>query len=140
VVLGLGVATFVPDNGVTAISVGDVDGVKIAGLLIDGRHDQLAAAGRGRPERLVGQPRGQPDRAVGRALPPRRRDRRQGHPVAGGQQQQRDHRRHLDLAADHDDNNGTAGWNTNTGANALVVNGNNVTAYGLFASTTSSTR
>ncbi|MFB6778840.1 discoidin domain-containing protein [Streptomyces sp. NPDC056352] len=35
VVLGLGLATIIPDNGVTAIKVGDVDGVKLAGLLID---------------------------------------------------------------------------------------------------------
>jgi hypothetical protein len=35
VVLGLGYATIVPDNGVTAMKVGDVDGVKLAGLLID---------------------------------------------------------------------------------------------------------
>ncbi|WP_285569043.1 discoidin domain-containing protein [Streptomyces sp. RTGN2] len=35
VVLGLGLATIIPDNGVTAIKVGDVDGVKLAGLLVD---------------------------------------------------------------------------------------------------------
>ncbi|WP_328581038.1 RICIN domain-containing protein [Streptomyces sp. NBC_00370] len=35
VVLGLGLATLVPDNGITAVKVADVDGVKIAGLLID---------------------------------------------------------------------------------------------------------
>ncbi|MFE0460066.1 discoidin domain-containing protein [Kitasatospora sp. NPDC058965] len=35
VVLGLGLATIVPDNGVTALQVGDVNGVKLAGLLID---------------------------------------------------------------------------------------------------------
>ncbi|WP_406454442.1 coagulation factor 5/8 type domain-containing protein [Streptomyces sp. NBC_00876] len=35
VVLGLGLATIIPDNGVTAINVGDVDGVKLAGLLVD---------------------------------------------------------------------------------------------------------
>ncbi|MFG3053110.1 discoidin domain-containing protein [Kitasatospora sp. NPDC048239] len=35
VVLGLGLATVVPDNGVTAIKVADVDGVKLAGLLVD---------------------------------------------------------------------------------------------------------
>ncbi|MEU6894826.1 discoidin domain-containing protein [Streptomyces sp. NPDC046557] len=35
VVLGLGLATIVPDNGVTAMRVADVDGVKLAGLLID---------------------------------------------------------------------------------------------------------
>ncbi|MFJ3304089.1 coagulation factor 5/8 type domain-containing protein [Streptomyces sp. NPDC086549] len=35
VVLGLGYATIVPDNGVTALRVADVDGVRLAGLLID---------------------------------------------------------------------------------------------------------
>ena len=35
VVLGLGYATLVPDNGVTALRVADVDGVRLAGLLID---------------------------------------------------------------------------------------------------------
>ncbi|MDH6121761.1 hypothetical protein ABH930_002960 [Kitasatospora sp. GAS204A] len=35
VVLGLGFATIVPDNGVTAMAVSDVDGVKLAGLLFD---------------------------------------------------------------------------------------------------------
>ncbi|HBF80702.1 MAG TPA: coagulation factor 5/8 type domain-containing protein [Streptomyces sp.] len=35
VALGLGLATIIPDNGVTALKVGDVDGVKVAGLLVD---------------------------------------------------------------------------------------------------------
>ncbi|MCP3754493.1 discoidin domain-containing protein [Streptomyces sp. TBY4] len=35
VVLGLGLATVIPDNGVTAMKVADVDGVKLAGFLID---------------------------------------------------------------------------------------------------------
>ncbi|MFH9196497.1 coagulation factor 5/8 type domain-containing protein [Streptomyces anulatus] len=35
VALGLGLATIIPDNGVTAIRVGDVSGVKLAGLLVD---------------------------------------------------------------------------------------------------------
>ncbi|HEY5662104.1 MAG TPA: hypothetical protein VIR59_15075, partial [Gaiellaceae bacterium] len=35
VVLGLGFATLVPENGITALSVADVKGVKIAGLLFD---------------------------------------------------------------------------------------------------------
>ncbi|GHF91194.1 hypothetical protein GCM10018790_80400 [Kitasatospora xanthocidica] len=35
VVLGLGLATLVPDNGVTAVQVADVDGVRLAGLLVD---------------------------------------------------------------------------------------------------------
>ncbi|WP_329159257.1 coagulation factor 5/8 type domain-containing protein [Streptomyces anulatus] len=35
VALGLGLATIIPGNGVTAIKVGDVSGVKLAGLLVD---------------------------------------------------------------------------------------------------------
>ncbi|PRH76353.1 coagulation factor 5/8 type domain-containing protein [Streptomyces solincola] len=35
VVLGLGYATIIPDNGVTAMKVADVDGVRLAGFLID---------------------------------------------------------------------------------------------------------
>ncbi|MFJ1749328.1 coagulation factor 5/8 type domain-containing protein [Streptomyces sp. NPDC088116] len=35
VVLGLGYATLVPDNGATAMKVADVDGVRLAGFLID---------------------------------------------------------------------------------------------------------
>ncbi|MGV9887975.1 discoidin domain-containing protein [Streptomyces sp. NPDC003395] len=35
VVLGLGLATLVPDNGIDALHVADVDGVKLAGFLID---------------------------------------------------------------------------------------------------------
>jgi hypothetical protein len=35
VVLGLGLATPVPDDGVTALDIADLDGVKVAGLLVD---------------------------------------------------------------------------------------------------------
>ncbi|MER7200362.1 coagulation factor 5/8 type domain-containing protein [Streptomyces sp. CB01635] len=35
VVLGLGYATLIPDNGVTAVKTADVDGVRLAGFLID---------------------------------------------------------------------------------------------------------
>ncbi|MFI1197894.1 coagulation factor 5/8 type domain-containing protein [Streptomyces sp. NPDC020883] len=35
VVLGLGYATLIPDNGVTALKTADVDGIRLAGLLID---------------------------------------------------------------------------------------------------------
>ncbi|MEF9886110.1 discoidin domain-containing protein [Streptomyces sp. P9-A4] len=35
IVLGLGLATIVPDNGVTAVKVADVDGVRLAGFLVD---------------------------------------------------------------------------------------------------------
>ncbi|MFI0186736.1 discoidin domain-containing protein [Streptomyces sp. NPDC017082] len=48
VVLGLGLATLVPDNGVDAMHVADVDGVKLAGFLIDAgsvRSDTLLRIG-----------------------------------------------------------------------------------------------
>ena len=35
IVLGLGLATIIPDNGVTAMKVADVDGVRLAGFLVD---------------------------------------------------------------------------------------------------------
>ncbi|MFJ5210114.1 coagulation factor 5/8 type domain-containing protein [Streptomyces nigra] len=35
VVLGLGYATLIPDGGVTAVKVADVDGVRLAGFLVD---------------------------------------------------------------------------------------------------------
>ncbi|MFF8871627.1 coagulation factor 5/8 type domain-containing protein [Streptomyces massasporeus] len=35
VVLGLGYATLIPDNGVTVLKVADVDGVRLAGFLVD---------------------------------------------------------------------------------------------------------
>ncbi|WP_406467351.1 coagulation factor 5/8 type domain-containing protein [Streptomyces hirsutus] len=35
VVLGLGYATLIPDNGATALQVADVDGVRLAGFLVD---------------------------------------------------------------------------------------------------------
>ncbi|WP_331769648.1 discoidin domain-containing protein (plasmid) [Embleya sp. NBC_00888] len=35
IVLGLGLATIIPDNGVAAMKVADVDGVRLAGFLID---------------------------------------------------------------------------------------------------------
>lgn len=48
VVLGLGLATIVPDNGVDAMHVADVDGVRLAGFLIDAgstRSDTLLQIG-----------------------------------------------------------------------------------------------
>ncbi|MFB6842329.1 discoidin domain-containing protein [Streptomyces sp. NPDC056361] len=35
IVLGLGLATIIPDNGVAAMKVADVDGVRLAGFLVD---------------------------------------------------------------------------------------------------------
>ena len=95
VVLGLGLATLVPDNGVTAISVADVNGVKHRGPAVRRRHHQLAVAGAGRPGRLGRGPRRRPDRAVRRVLPASAAPSvGKATAVAGRQQRQRDRRRH----------------------------------------------
>ena len=130
VVLGLGMATLQPDNGTSAITVADVDGVKLGGLLID--------AGAVNSPVLV--QIGTPGSTANHAANPTSL-----HDVfvriGGGS--------HLGKAtvslqvnsnnvigdhmwlwrADHGDQ---VGWNVNTAANGLVVNGNDVTMYGLF--------
>ena len=129
VVLGLGFATFVPDNGVVAMKVADVDGVKLAGLLFD--------AGPVSSPVLVeiGTPRSTIDHAadpvslhdvfmrVGGAGPGK---------AALGLRVNSNNVLIDDIwlwRADHGDG---VGWNVNTADNGLIVNGNNVTAYGLF--------
>ena len=127
--LGLGLATLVPDGGVSAIDVDDVDGVTLAGLLIEAGPTnspvlvQIGPAGSSirhssNPTLLsdffvrVG------GAGVGRAT---RSLEINSHDVIGD---------HLWLwRADH--GNGV-GWTSNTAANGLVVNGNDVTMYGLF--------
>ncbi|HEX2290822.1 MAG TPA: discoidin domain-containing protein, partial [Pseudonocardiaceae bacterium] len=129
VVLGLGLATLIPETGLPAVTVSDVDGVKVAGLLID-------AGSVNSPVLMeVGPPGSSASHAanptslhdvffrvggahVGRATVSLRIN---SHDVIG------DHT--WIWRGDH----GTGvGWTVNTGANGLVVNGNNVTMYGLF--------
>ena len=91
VVLGLGLATLVPDNGVTAMKVADVDGVKIAGLLFDAGRGEFARVDADRAIRLTGGPLREPDVLARRVLADRR-----GGPSArrrqpARQQQQRHH-------------------------------------------------
>jgi len=131
VVLGLGLATLVPDNGITAISTADVDGTELAGLLID--------AGTTNSANLVQiGPAG--STADHSADPPQLSDVffRIGGATVGKATQSlviNSNNTIVDHTwiwrADHG-NGGTVGWNTNTADNGLVVNGNNVTAYGLF--------
>jgi hypothetical protein len=130
VVLGLGLATIVPDNGVTAISVSDVDGVKLAGLLVDAgtvNSQVLVEVGpAGSTANHTANPTSLHDvffriggtGALGRASVSLRVN---SNNVIGD---------HMWLwRADHGQN---VGWTQNTAANGLVVNGDNVTMYGLF--------
>ncbi|MEW1863162.1 MULTISPECIES: RICIN domain-containing protein [unclassified Streptomyces] len=130
VVLGLGLATLMPDNGVTAITTADVDGIDIAGLIV--------SAGTTNSSSLV--QIGPAGASASHAADPTTLQDvffRVGGDVAGKATQSlvvnSANTIGSDLwiwRADHG-NGGTVGWNTNTAANGLVVNGNNVTMYGL---------
>lgn len=129
VIYGFGYPTIVPENGVTAMKIADVNGVEIAGLLFDAgpvNSEELLQVG---PEdssadhadnpttlhdiffRVGGSHLGKAEISV---------EINSNHVIA-------DH--FWVWRADHGD---SVGWDVNTGANGLVVNGDNVTAYGLF--------
>ncbi len=132
VVLGLGIATLVPDGGIAAIKVDDVDGVEIAGLLIDAGTTSSAIL------MQVGDPESDADHSanptslhdvffrIGGAAAGRARTSLviNSNDVIGD---------HLWLwRADHGADDSHVGWTANTADTGLVVNGNDVTVYGLF--------
>jgi hypothetical protein len=129
VVLGLGLATLVPDDGITAMTVADVSGVQLAGLLIDAgttNSEQLLEMGpSGSSADHSGDPSSLHDvffrvggAGVGKATTSLTVN---SDDVIGD---------HLWIwRADHGDG---VGWNTNTADTGLVVNGDDVTMYGLF--------
>ncbi|MFJ3906436.1 RICIN domain-containing protein [Streptomyces sp. NPDC090025] len=129
VVLGLGLATLIPDNGITAMTVADVDGVKIAGLLFD-------AGTVTSPRLLELGPTG--STASHAANPSSLHDvyfRVGGAGVGKATTSlvvNSDH-----VIGDHmwiwrADHGSGVGWTTNTADTGLVVNGDDVTMYGLF--------
>lgn len=131
VVLGMGLATLVPDNGVTALSTADVDGIKIAGVLVDAGTANSRVLMRIGPDGSSARHTSDPvtlndvffrigGAATGRATQSL---------VVNTSDTIIDHT--WIWCADHG-NPGTVGWNTNTADTGLVVNGRNVTAYGLF--------
>jgi hypothetical protein len=131
VVLGLGLATFVPDGGVDAVHVADVDGVRLAGVLLDAGTTNsnilLQVGPAGSTASHAANPTVLSDVFV-----------RIGGSIAGKATisvQINSNNVIGDHAwiwrADHG-NGGTVGWTVNTARNGLVVNGNEVTFYGLF--------
>ncbi len=129
VVLGLGFATLVPNNGAVTMAVADVSGVKITGLLFD-------AGPKTSPALLkVGKKDGHESNP---ADPTTLSDVffRIGGATAGSAT--------VSLVVHSDDvilddiwawraDHGTGvGWTANTADTGLIVNGDNVTAYGLF--------
>jgi hypothetical protein len=131
IVMGMGYATLRPAAGNAVITTADVDGVKLAHIFVD--------AGEINSPVLVqiGPPGSNANHA---ANPITIHDLfiRVGGATLGRASvslQINSHNTLLDHAwlwrADHG-NAGTVGWDINTAANGLVVNGDNVTAYGLF--------
>jgi hypothetical protein len=131
VVLGLGFATLRANNGVTAMTVADVDGVILAGLLFDAGEANspvlLEVGPNGSRASHAGNPTSLHDvffrvggAAVGRASVNLR---------VNSSDTIVDHT--WIWRADHGVNQ-SVGWKINISANGLVVNGNNVTVYGLF--------
>jgi hypothetical protein len=129
VVLGLGYATLVPDNGVTPMKVADVDGVKLAGLLFD-------AGTTNSPSLLEVGPSG--SSASHAANPTTVQDVffRIGGAGPGSATNSLivnssnaiiDH-----IWAWRADHGAGVGWTTNKADTGLIVNGANVMAYGLF--------
>ena len=131
VVLGLGLATLVPQNGVVPMRVADVDGVKVAGIMFDACTTSSSVL------MEVGPNGSSADHA---ANPTSLHDVffRIGGSIAG--------KAGVSLQINSDDvigdhawiwradhgNGGTVGWSINTADNGLIVNGDDVTFYGLF--------
>ncbi|MEV4642477.1 discoidin domain-containing protein [Actinoplanes sp. NPDC049548] len=131
VVLGLGYATIIPDGGVTPMQVADVDGVKVAGLLFDAGTTNSANL-------LVVGPNGSSANHAGNPTTVQDVFFRIGGSIAGKATNSllvNSNNTIIDhiwaWRADHG-NAGTYGWTVNTADTGLIVNGQNVTAYGLF--------
>ncbi|MEW9702223.1 discoidin domain-containing protein [Paenibacillus sp. SI8] len=129
VILGIGMPTLIPDTGKAAMSVADVDGVKIAGLVYD-------AGPNNSPSLLEVGPTGSTNNHA--ANPTSLHDLffQEGGYIAGKNDTalviNSNH-----VIGDHfwlwrADHGAGAAWTNNVSKNGLIVNGNNVTLYGLF--------
>jgi len=129
VILGIGIATLEADNGVTAMTTADVDGVVIAGVLFDAGTTSspilLQVGPTGSSADHSANPATLSDvfvrvggAAVGKAATS---------VVVNSNNVIGD-----DLWIWRGDHSNGVGWTVNTAANGVIVNGNNVTMYGLF--------
>ncbi len=129
VVLGIGFPTLIPDNGVNAMSVADVDGVRLGGLLFDAgpvnSQSLLTVGTAGSTTSHAGNPTSIQDvffriggAGVGKAT---------NSLVVNSNDTIIDH-----IWAWRADHGSGVGWGTNTADTGLTVNGNNVEATGLF--------
>ena len=135
VVLGLGLATLLPLRGTAALTVADVPGVSVAGLLID-------AGPVSSPVLVdVGPPGASADHARDPTLLADLFFRVGGAAIGKAETCLRINSRHVIgdhlwiWRADHGDREGGrvhVGWDESTGEQGLVVDGDDVTIYGLF--------
>jgi hypothetical protein len=129
VVLGLGFPTLVPDNGGTALSTADVPGVKLAGLLVDaGTVNSDVLMQIGTPHAHKSDPNDPTSVQdvffrIGGATPGKATTSL----VVNSDDVILD-----DIWAWRADHGSGVGWTSNTADTGVVVNGNDVTAYGLF--------
>ena len=129
IVMGIGFATLKPTHGTAAITTADADGIILAGLLIDAGETKSPVLVEVGPEGSKSNHAKNPislhdmffrvgGAGVGRAVVNLRINSN-------------------DTIIDHTwiwraDHGAGVGWDSNLSTNGLVVNGNNVTAYGLF--------
>jgi len=130
VVLGLGFATLVPENGIVSMTVADEKGILISGMIFDAgatNSPALLQVGNGHPRsdqeasdptalhdvffRIGGATAGSASASL----------------VVNSKNVILD-----DIWAWRADHGNGVGWNANTADTGLIVNGDNVTAYGLF--------
>jgi hypothetical protein len=129
VVLGLGFPTLVPNNGVVAMSVADVVGVKLAGLLFDAgtvNSPVLLQVGTKNSHKSdPADPTSIQDVffRIGGATPGQ---------ATTSLQVDSDNVIIDDIWAWRADHGNGVGWTSNTADTGVIVNGDNVTAYGLF--------
>jgi hypothetical protein len=129
VVLGLGFPTLVPDGGITALSTADVPGIKLAGLLFDAgtvNSDVLVQVGT--PHAHKSDPNDPISLQdvffrIGGATPGKATTSL----VVNSDDVILD-----DIWAWRADHGNGVGWTSNTADTGVVVNGDDVTAYGLF--------
>jgi hypothetical protein len=129
VVLGLGYATIIPDNGVTPMQVADVDGVKVAGLLFDAGTQNsanlLAIGSAGSSADHAADPASVQDVffRIGGAGPGSATNSL----LVNSDDTIIDH-----IWAWRADHGQGVGWTENPADSGLIVNGDDVTGYGLF--------
>lgn len=129
ILLGLGFATLRPTRGTAAITVADVDGIDVAGILFDAGKEvsrELMEVG----------PQGSTVRHDKNPIVLHDVFFRVGGAGAGRTKENLRINAN-DVIVDHTwiwraDHGDGVGWNSNTSANGLVVDGNDVTIYGLF--------